>query len=85
MISRLVFPFDVIEKLAALGNQLQKPQTGMVIADVGLEMRAQIVDSFGENGYLNKRRPRVLVVPFVLLDHFSLLYFADRHASDHSP
>src|ERR1051326_4219377 len=57
---RLVAPFigalEIIEQLAALGNELEQAASRMVIVDVRLEMLGQAGDPFREDRHLYFRR-----------------------------
>jgi hypothetical protein len=44
LIARLVLALDVVEQLAALGNQLEQAAAGMVVLDVALEMLGEVGD-----------------------------------------
>jgi hypothetical protein len=48
-----IFSFQVVEKAAALSDQLQEAAAGMMILGVCLEMFCQVVDAFAEERYLN--------------------------------
>src|SRR5438132_12783399 len=41
LVTRLILPPDVIDQLAAIGHQLQKSTTAMVLCHVGLEMSVE--------------------------------------------
>jgi hypothetical protein len=70
-----VLLLEIIEEMAPLPNELQKPPAGMVILHVGLEMLGQIADPFAQDGDLYLWRPGVRGVPLVSLnDSFLLLW-----------
>ena len=51
----------------------------MMILNMGLEVAPEVVDAFGENGYLNERRAGILVVRLVFLNDFLFLGLGNGH------
>ena len=80
-----VFPLQVVQEPAPFGNQLQKAAARMVIAEMGLEVIAQIVDALGQKGYLDLTGSRVLVARAVLADYRGFYLFGQGHATEGIP
>jgi hypothetical protein len=67
--------FQIIQKTAALGDELEKPAAGRVVLGVGLEMFSQFIDAFREQSDLNVRTAGVFFMKSKRF-HFGCCYFS---------
>jgi len=80
MVGILIFTFEIIKKLAPLGDKFQKAVAGVMVLNVGFEMLPQAVDPLSEHRYLHKRRTGIFIMNFVFLNDFYFLFFVDGHS-----
>jgi hypothetical protein len=73
------FPFQIIEKLPALADQLQEPSARMVILFMTFEMLGQISNSFTEKSDLHLGRARVGWVHSETINNLLLLLRCHYH------
>jgi len=73
------FPFQIIEKLPALADQLQEPSARMVIFLMAFEVLGQIRDSFTEKSDLYLGRASIGRVHSEIINNFLLLLWGHYH------
>jgi hypothetical protein len=74
LVATLIFPFEVIQKLAALTDHAQQPTPGVVILSVTREVLCKLADPRRQQSHLNFRRPRIGGAALVLSDNLGFLF-----------
>src|SRR6202163_1131603 len=79
LVTRLVFPLDVIEQRAARCDHFQKPATRMIVLHVGFEMAGEVIDAFRQDRDLNLGRAGIAGLVGIRLDDFRFAFRGNRH------
>src|SRR3989344_3343086 len=74
----LVVDFQVLQMLAAVGNEPQKTATAVRILAIFIQMNRKLLDSTGQNGHLHLRGARIGVVT-ARFAYFVLLFTLRKH------
>ena len=75
--------FEIIEKTAALRNQLDQAAARMVVLGVGLEVFGQVGNALREHRHLHFRRAGVVGFGCIFLDEFGFTFSGNSHAVIH--
>jgi len=76
-----VRPLEVLQVLATVGNKPQKTAARVLILAIFIQMGGNLLDSAGQNGDLDLRGARILVVPLALLYLILLLALRKHRAT----
>src|SRR3989344_2155441 len=74
----LVVGLQVLQMLAAVGDEAQKAAPAMRILAIFIQMNRKLLDSTGQNGHLHLRRARIGVVT-ARFAYFVLLFTLRKH------
>jgi hypothetical protein len=79
LIPRLISCLDIVEQLAALGNELEEPTARVIVFEMGLKMLGQICDTLSQNRYLNLWRTGVARLLSIVVDQRLFALGRNRH------